>query len=114
MKKQFLMLFFLGSIFGLFNYLLVAYAFEPKYSVHTSSKDIELKKKKALRWYEDNVNNKKFYGYDANKHVNSLKAKALKWYENKILNKQFYFVHTDKELEFTKQKALRWHEKNSQ
>ena len=88
-------------------------AVTPKYSLHTSLKDVEFKKKKALQWYQDNVDNKKFYGYDAQKHIASLKNRALKWYENNITKGKFYFVHPEHELAFTKKKALRWHDRNS-
>lgn len=89
-------------------------AFEPKYTMHTSQKDINFKKEKSIKWYEDNLTNNKFYFYDANKHINFLKNRALKWYENNITKGKYYFVHSDKEIEFTKKKALRWHERNSQ
>lgn len=92
---------------------LSAYGLEPKYTVHTSAKDIEYKKKKALQWYSSNVENKKAYENDPVKQISSLRSKALTWYENNITKGKFYFVHSDKELAFTKKKALRWHERNS-
>ena len=107
MKKLILLVSFIVSI-------LPSYAVEPKYLVHTSAKDIEFKKARALKWYEDNVDKGKFYGYDANKHVDWLKNRALKWHENYTVNGKFYFVHSDHELAFTKKKALRWYERNSQ
>lgn len=90
-----------------------SYAIDPRYAVHTPKKDIEFKKKQSLEWHKDNVENNKFYWYDANKHINWLKNKALRWYENGVTKEKFYFVHSDKELEFTKKKALRWYTKNS-
>lgn len=103
----------LTNLLVLFCFALVSYAYESKYAVHTSAKDIEFKKKKALKWHSDNVDNQKFYYYDANKHINSLKNKSLNWYEDKITKGKFYFVNSEKELAFTKKKALRWHENNS-
>lgn len=103
-------------IFILVNYVLLdmaANAFQPKYAVRTSDKDIELKKTRALEWYKDNVDDGKFYGYNAKKHIDFLKVKALKWYENNISNNKLYFVHADHELAFTKKKAIRWYDKNS-
>ena len=78
------------------------FAFEPKYSVHTSNKDIEAKKKDALIWY------------DINKHIGVLKNKALTWYKNQITEQKDYFKNPNKELDFKKKKALTWYEKNSQ
>ncbi len=67
--------------------------------------EIEFKKKKALNWYTNNVEKKKFYGYDPNKHINFLKARSLRWYEanSKTL---------EAELSYTKKKALKWYERN--
>ena len=96
-----------------FGFTMASYAFEPRYTVHTSLKDIGFKKNKALKWYQNNVDGKKFYWYDANKQINWLKNRVFKWNEDKITNNKFYFVHTDTELGFTKNKALRWFERNS-
>lgn len=93
---------------------LPLYAIELKYSVHTSLKDIELKKKKSLEWYEDNVNKNKFYSYDINKHIDFLKNRAVGWYENAAAEYKFYFVNSSNELETLKNKSLRWYEHNSQ
>ena len=60
-------------------------AVELKYAVHTSSHDIEFKKQKALKWYDNNVTGGKFY-----------------------------FIKPEQELSSTKQKALRWHARNSE
>ena len=89
------------------------FAVEPKCLIHTSGKDIELKKKKALHWHTNNVDNKKFYGYDIKKHMSFLKTRAIKWYDNNITKGKFYFVHPEHELTFTKKKALRWYDRNS-
>ena len=107
MKKLILLISFIVSI-------LPSCAVDPRYLVHTSARDIEYKKAKAFKWYEDNIDKDKFYGYDANKHINWLKNRALKWYENNTVNDKFYFVHSDHEMAFTKKKALRWYERNSQ
>ena len=90
-----------------------AFAVEQKCLIHTSAKDIEFKKKKALRWHTNNVDNKKFYGYDIKKHISFLKTRAIKWYDNNITKGKFYFVHPEHELTFTKKKALRWYDRNS-
>ena len=110
MKKTIIFL-VLSSLF-LFN--LVSYAFEPKYTVHTSLKDLNYKKKKSFEWYSDNVDKNKFYWYDCSKHVKWLKNRSLRWYTDNITNEKFYFVHPDHELAFTKKKALRWYSRNSQ
>ena len=89
------------------------FAFDSKYSVHTSGKDIDLKKKNALKWYTDNINNNKFYWYDPQKHVQWLKSRALRWHEDNVISNKFYFVHPEHELSFTKKKALKWYERNS-
>lgn len=102
-----LLIFFLITINSVF-------AFNTKYTIHTSAKDIEYKKKNAIKWYTDNVTNEKFYWYNAGKHINWLKSRALKWYENDVTKGKFYFVHPEHELAFTKKKALRWHGRNSQ
>ena len=109
MKKILLLI----NLLILFCFTLIAYAVEPKYTVHTSAKDIEFKKKKAIEWYTENVDNKKFYGYDVNKHISFLKNRAINWHENNIKKGKFYFVNSDKELAFTKKKALRWYDGNS-
>lgn len=93
---------------------LPCFAIDFKYTIHTSIKDIDFKKQKALSWYGDNLDNSKFYLYDFNKQVEWLKNKSLKWHENQIVNSKFYFVDSKKELEFIKNKALRWHERNNQ
>jgi len=98
----------------LLGFTLVVNAVQPKYSVHTSGKDIEYKKQKALSWHEDNVDNKKFYWYDANKHINWLKTRSIRWYDDHITNGKYYFVHAEHETAFTKNKALKWHDRNSQ
>ena len=90
-----------------------AYAFEPNDSIHTGAKDIGIKKKQALQWYEDNIANNKSLLYAPQKQAEWLKQKALKWHEDYITNQKFYFVHANTELNFTKNKALRWHENNS-
>ncbi|MBI3590407.1 MAG: hypothetical protein HY094_03385 [Candidatus Melainabacteria bacterium] len=90
-----------------------SFALDPKYTVHTSSADIEFKKKKVMEWYAGNVDGNKFYWYDAKKHVSWLKNRTLRWYKANITDGKFYFVHSDKELDFTKKKALRWFENNN-
>ncbi len=110
MKKTTLII----NLILLFGFTLAANAFQPKYSVHTSAKDIEYKKGKAFTWYEDNVNKKKFYWYDPEKHINWLKARSIRWYDDHITNGKFYFVHAENEKDFCKKKALRWYDRNSQ
>ena len=112
MKKIFFLVGILITV--LFVFSVDSYAYDSKYAVHTSKKDIDLQKKKANAWYETTVNNKKFYWRDADKHISWLKNKALRWYENDITKEKFYFVHSDKESQFTKNKALRWFEQNNQ
>ena len=92
---------------------LSSFAVEPK-CAHTSAKDIEFKKKKALKWHEDQVTNKKSYFVNADKEVAFKKKKALKWHEDQVANKKSYFVNADKEIAFKKKKALHWHDRNSQ
>ena len=104
-------IFLLTNLIVLLCLALACNATEPKYLIHTSAKDIEVKKKQALQWYEDYVNGKKFY---TDKQAGELKSKALKWYEDQITKEKFYFVNSEKEIAFTKTKALRWFEKNSQ
>jgi hypothetical protein len=89
-------------------------AFDSKYTVHTSLKDVNYKKSKSLEWYSDNIDKDKFYWYDCPKHVKWLKNRSLRWYTDNITNEKFYFVHGDHELAFTKKKALRWYSRNSQ
>lgn len=89
------------------------FAYNVRYLVYTSSKDIDYKKNKALKWYENNTDKKKFYFYDMNKHIDWLKNRALKWYSNNHEKGKFYLVHADVEREFCKKKALRWYDKNS-
>lgn len=108
MKKSLLLLIFCNLL------SLPSYGFALKNAVHTTARDIELKKAKALQWYENNVDKGKFYFYDAAKQIDWLKNRSLRWYEANITNGKFYFVHSDVELSFTKNKALRWYEKNSQ
>ena len=91
-----------------------AFATEPKYLIHTSAKDVEFKKKKSLDWYKDNVEDKRFYGYDPNKHITLLKNKSLKWYENNIVKGKNYFINSKNESEALKKKSLRWYDRNSQ
>lgn len=91
-----------------------AFAFDSKYTVHTSLKDLDYKKKKSFEWYSGNVDNNKFYWYNCSKHIKWLKNRSLKWHTNNITNEKFYFVHPDHELAFTKKKALRWYSRNSQ
>ena len=110
MKKIILLTYLLSVV----SFNLSSYAFDLQYSTHTSTKDIEFKKAKVLQWYSSNVDNNKFYWYDAEKHVNWLKTRALKWHDDQLINNKFYFIHTDAELAFTKNKALRWYERNSQ
>ena len=102
------------NLITLLGFNLSAGAFQPKYTTHTSGKEIEYKKKKALGWYEDNVGNKKFYWYDANKHISWLKDRSVRWYDDHITNGKFYFIHSNHETDFCKKKALRWHDRNSQ
>ena len=97
----------------LINSTFISFALDLQYSVHTSAKDIENRKQKALSWYENNVINKKFYFYDANKHIGWLKNRSLEWYQDNSTKGKSYFIHADKELEFIKNKALRWYDKNS-
>lgn len=97
-----------------FNFtFLISFAFNPKYTVHTSSEDINYKKQKALNWYTSNVDGNKFYFYDAKKHVTYLKNRALAWHVNNYVNNKFYFVHPEHEQTFTKNKALKWYLRNS-
>ena len=107
------------KIFLLINLLLLcllnlmAYAFDSKYVVHTSAKEIEYKKKKALSWHKENIEDVKvkteskelILTHDPKKEMEFLKSKALRWYEG---------IKSSNEMEFSKKKALRWHANNSQ
>ena len=108
MKKLFLFLIlFLASI-------QLSYAADLKYAVHTSSKDIEFKKKKALDWHENNLNSKRYNWYESNtKNTAWLKDRVLRWYENNVTKGKFYFVKADAELSHKQSKALKWYERNS-
>lgn len=110
MKNLLLMVVFLSSFF--IN--LQVNAYDPRFTVNTSGKDVEYKKNKALIWYTGNVDDKKFYFYDASKHSNWLKNRSLKWYEANILGDKYYFVHPKTETLFTKEKGLRWYDNNSE
>ena len=74
---------------------------DSKSLVHTTQKDIEFKKSKALAWN------------DIYKQSDLLKKKALKWYEDNFVKNKSYFVDETKESELKKTKALKWYERNS-
>ena len=101
------------SIGLIFVLLLGSFGFNVKYAYHTSSKDIEYKKAKALGWYDHNSTNKFIFWPNAKKEVVWLKNRALRWYEYNVTDKNLYFVNPEKELSFLKSKSLKWYEKNS-
>ena len=109
MKK---LLFILNLLVLFFSTITASHAANSKYLLMTSGKDIEFKKKKALDWYKNKVDNEKFYCLDANKEVAELKSKALRWYDSYVTNGKFYFVKPDKEIAIAKNRALRWYERN--
>ena len=88
-----------------------ANAVSSKYLIRTSGKDIEFKKKQALKWHEYNYEKRKTPYMELQKDI--LKQRALRWYDNNVTKGKFYFVNADKELAFKKNKALKWYEKNS-
>lgn len=92
---------------------LPCFAIDLKYTIHTSTKDIDFKKQKALNWYTDNLDNNKFYFYDFNKQIELFKKRSLRWYENNLVNNKSYLLDMSKEIEYKKNKALSWFDKNS-
>lgn len=82
-------------------FTLYTHAFNIDYSFHTTKKDIEFKKNKALAWN------------DIYNESELLKKKALKWYENNLPRAKDFFADPVKESEFKKTKALKWHDRNS-
>ena len=76
---------------------------DSKSLVHTTQKDIEFKKSKALAWN------------DIYKESELLKKKVFKWYEDHFVKNKSYFLGKDqvKESELKKTKALKWYERNS-
>ncbi len=122
MKKIFLLTTFLiiACIFFNLAFNLASYAYNPRYAVHTSAKDIEYKKKKTQEWYQYNNKNftkdshpAKLHWFNAKKEEEWQKKRALKWHQSNVKDGKFYLVHPEQELKFTKDKALRWHAKNS-
>ena len=92
---------FLNLLILFFVSITNVYPVEFKYAVHTSGKDIDFKKNKALKWN------------DPYKEIQKQKAKTLKWYEDKITNKKYYFINSTNELAFKKKKALKWYDSNN-